>query len=425
MENQYNIQKLSSSKCFETRVERYSHISPTLGNTVTKFHVIVPPQIKHTRVPVLFFLAGLTCNDETFVLYSGAQRYAAYYGIFIVCPDTSPRNTGIEGEDREYNFGSSAGFYVNASVPPWSQYYQMFDYVTKELPQVIEANFAVDIQRQSIFGHSMGGHGALICALRHSKQYRSVSALAPVSNPINCSFGRKCLRGYLGNDREAWKQYDATELVKRLGSVFPDILIDQGTQDEFLKDQLLVTNFEQACKESGQKITLRMQKDYDHEYNFVSTVVQDHVEYHNKALNAKPNMQTTTTSSTGGGGSGDESYQAREQEKFLPTANIARIMKKALPPSAKIAKDGKDTVQECVSEFVSFITSEASDKCQREKRKTINGDDILWAMNTLGFDNYVEPLKIYLARYREAMASEKGDEGRSRKAPSEDGSSSN
>lgn len=263
------IQQLSSSKCHGASVERYSHISPTLGNTLAKFHVIVPPQIKNNKVPVLYFLAGLTCNDETFVLYSGAQRYAAYYGILVVCPDTSPRDTGIEGEDREYNFGSSAGFYVNATTSPWNKYYRMFDYVTKEIPQIIASHFNVDNTRQSIFGHSMGGHGALSCALKNPSLYRSVSAFAPVSNPVNCSFGRKCLRGYLGNDKEAWKQYDATELIKANGPQFTDILVDQGTSDPFLEDQLLVGNFQKACESVGQKLTLRMQQDYDHEYYFL------------------------------------------------------------------------------------------------------------------------------------------------------------
>ncbi|GJD08755.1 S-formylglutathione hydrolase [Galdieria sulphuraria] len=286
---QHSIHQLSSSKCFGATVERYSHISPTLGNTSAKFHVIVPPQIKDRKVPVLYFLAGLTCNDETFVLYSGAQRYAAFYGILVVCPDTSPRDTGIEGEDREYNFGSSAGFYVNATTQPWNKCYHMFDYVTKELPEVICSNFNVDNTRQSIFGHSMGGHGALICALKNPTQYLSVSAFAPVSNPLNCSFGRKCLRGYLGNDKESWKQYDATELIKEKGPQFSDIFIDQGTLDPFLKDQLLVENFHKACDMVGQKLTLRMRQGYDHEYNFISTFIHDHFAYHNLALSQKPN----------------------------------------------------------------------------------------------------------------------------------------
>ncbi|GJD11913.1 S-formylglutathione hydrolase [Galdieria sulphuraria] len=242
---QHSIHQLSSSKCFGATVERYSHISPTLGNTSAKFHVIMPPQIKK-KYPCYIFLAGLTCNDETFVLYSGAQRYAAFYGILVVCPDTSPRDTG---EDREYNFGSSAGvsnisvrnsksyvtirFYVNATTQPWNKYYHMFDYVTKELPEVICSNFNVDNTRQSIFWSFYGGHGALICALKNPTQYLSVSAFAPVSNPLNCSFGRKCLRGYLGNDKESWKQYDATELIKEKGPQFSDIFIDQGTLDPF------------------------------------------------------------------------------------------------------------------------------------------------------------------------------------------------
>jgi S-formylglutathione hydrolase len=248
-----------------------------------KFAVYQPPQAASGRVPVLYYLAGLTCTEETFANKAGAQRVAAELGLILVAPDTSPRGANIPGEADSWDFGLGAGFYLDASREPWSKHYRMYSYVTRELPELIAAKFAADNSRQGIFGHSMGGHGALICALKNPGQYRSVSAFAPIAAPMRCPWGQKAFNGYLGDDQAAWRSYDASELVKR--APYPGaILVDQGLADKFLTDQLFPEVFEAACRDSGQRLTLRRQEGYDHGYFFISTFMEDHLRHHSGQL---------------------------------------------------------------------------------------------------------------------------------------------
>jgi S-formylglutathione hydrolase len=273
---------LSSQSCFEGMIAFYSHPSQTC-NCEMKFAVYQPPQAKLDRVPILYFLSGLTCTEENFVIKAGALQHAAKYGLMLVVPDTSPRNTGIPDEDKDWDFGTGAGFYVDATQAPWRSHYQMYSYVTKELPTLIAANFPVRSDRQSIFGHSMGGHGALVCALRNPQKYRSVSAFAPIAAPMQCAWGQKAFAGYLGDNSDLWRTYDASELV--LAANFGrTILIDQGTSDRFYPDQLLPEVFERACIKAEQPLILRRQTGYDHSFYFISTFIADHMWHHAQAL---------------------------------------------------------------------------------------------------------------------------------------------
>lgn len=244
-----------------------------------------PPQAESGAVPVLYWLSGLTCTEENFTFKAGAQRYAAEYGVMLVAPDTSPRGVGLPGEDDAYDFGSGAGFYVDATEAPWSAHYRMYSYVTDELPQLILANFPGDAARQGVFGHSMGGHGALVCALRNPDLFKSVSAFAPIVAPTRVPWGEKALTGYLGADRASWRFYDACELI-RDGATAPDILVDQGTADGFLEEQLRPELLREACEAAGQPLTLRMQDGYDHSYYFIASFVGDHIAHHAQALGA-------------------------------------------------------------------------------------------------------------------------------------------
>ncbi|KYC40349.1 S-formylglutathione hydrolase [Scytonema hofmannii PCC 7110] len=273
-----NLTPISEHKSFEGKLGFYSHDSSTCNGEM-RFAVYQPPQAIQQPVPILYFLSGLTSTEENFMLKAGAQQYAAKYGVMLVAPDTSPRNTGIPGEDDEWDFGTGAGFYVDATVEPWSSHYQMYSYVVRELPALIADNFPVQSDKQSIFGHSMGGHGALVCALRNPKQYRSVSAFAPIAAPMRCPWGQKVFNGYLGSDRETWREYDASELVKQHGYHSP-ILIDQGTGDKYLEEQLLPGVLEQACAEVNLPLTLRYQEGYDHGYYFIATFIEDHIQHH-------------------------------------------------------------------------------------------------------------------------------------------------
>ena len=249
-----------------------------------EFSVFMPPQANEGPVPVLYYLSGLTCTQENVTTKGGFQRYAAEHGLAIVCPDTSPRGAGIEGEDDDYDFGTGAGFYVDATQSPWATYYRMYSYITAELPVVIGDNFSVDKSRCGIFGHSMGGHGALTIALRNPNAYKSVSAFAPIVAPTQCPWGEKALTGYLGPDRDGWNAHDATELIKA-GRTFEGlILIDQGTADPFLQEQLKPHLFEQACKDAGQPVDIRLQEGYDHSYYLMATFMEDHIRHHAVAL---------------------------------------------------------------------------------------------------------------------------------------------
>jgi len=276
------MELLSKTQCFGGSVEVYSHRS-TWCNTAMKFSIYLPPAAKDRALPVLYFLAGLTCTEENFMVKAGAQQFAAKHGLILVAPDTSPRNTGIAGEDDDWDFGTGAGFYVDATQDPWSQHYRMYSYVTDELPTLIGENFPVRHDRQGIFGHSMGGHGALVCALRNSDRYRSVSAFAPICAPMQCFWGEKAFSNYLGFDRSSWRSYDATELVQ--AQQFPrSILIDQGKSDKFLTNQLLPEVFEQACRTAKQPLILRFQDGYDHSYYFIASFIEDHIRFHAENL---------------------------------------------------------------------------------------------------------------------------------------------
>ncbi|AHY47266.1 S-formylglutathione hydrolase [Rubrobacter radiotolerans] len=276
-----SVETGSEKRCFGGTVGFYSHDSEATG-TRMNFSVYVPPAASEGPVPVLYYLAGLTCTEETFQIKAGAQRYAAEHGLILVAPDTSPRGVGNPGEDEDYDFGTGAGFYIDATREPWSENYNMYSYVSRELPEVVAAGFPADTERQGIFGHSMGGHGALTIALKNPERYRSVSAFAPICNPSEVPWGEKAFSGYLAN-RSEWRDHDATEIV-RAKPLEHHILIDQGMDDEFLEEQLSPDAFEAACRESGQKLTLRRHPGYDHSYYFISTFMEDHIEHHAQAL---------------------------------------------------------------------------------------------------------------------------------------------
>jgi S-formylglutathione hydrolase len=261
----------------------YRHASAEIGLPM-KFGVYRPPQaLAGARVPALVWLAGLTCTEETFAIKAGAQRVAAELGLMLVTPDTSPRGTGIAGAGDSWDFGDGAGFYLDATQAPWAPHWRMESYVTQELPEVVAAHFPWQRERLGLFGHSMGGHGALTLALRHPGMVGSVSAFAPVAAPTQCPWGVKAVTHYLGADRSGWAAHDATELV-RSGARAPVLLVDQGLADKFLDGQLMVDRFEAACREAGQPLTLRRHAGYDHGYFFIASFVEDHLRFHAQAL---------------------------------------------------------------------------------------------------------------------------------------------
>lgn len=260
-------------------LNRYTHESKYCNCEMT-FSVYLPPQAEQAPVPALYWLSGLTCTDDNARTKGGFQRFAARHGIAIVFPDTSPRGDDVADVPERYDLGQAAGFYVNATEMPWQPHYQMFDYVTCELPALVEANLPLQAGVKSISGHSMGGHGALICALKLPDGYRSVSAFAPIANPVNCGWGEGCFGAYLGEDRGQWEQYDATCLV-RDGARVGEILIDQGDADEFLDEgQLLPENLAAACEAGGQACRIRIQPGYDHSYHFIASFIEEHFEFH-------------------------------------------------------------------------------------------------------------------------------------------------
>jgi S-formylglutathione hydrolase len=267
---------------FAGTVGFYSHPSVTC-NSEMKFAVYVPPQARSESVPVLYFLSGLTCNEENFIIKAGAQQFAAEAGLMLVAPDTSPRNTDIVNADRDWDLGTGAGFYVDATAEPWRSHYQMYSYITQELPALMAANFPVKTDRQGITGHSMGGHGALVCALRNRDRYQSVSAFAPIVAPTRCPWGHKAFANYLGADQTRWSAYDASTLILAAKWQRP-ILIDQGLADPFLDNQLMPQVFETACAQVEQPLTLRLHAGYDHSYYFIATFMADHIKYHAELL---------------------------------------------------------------------------------------------------------------------------------------------
>ncbi|MDI1300298.1 MAG: S-formylglutathione hydrolase [bacterium] len=284
-----SLQLLSEHACFGGVQRFYQHDSVAIGLPM-KFGVFLPPQAlcaPPQKVPVLFYLAGLTCNEETFAIKAGAQRFAALHGLALVTPDTSPRGAGIPGEADDWDFGIGAGFYLDATQEPWAAHYRMESYIALELPVVLAAALPLDRNRAGIFGHSMGGHGALTLALKYPQQFRSVSAFAPIAAPARCPWGEKAFSGYLGDDREAWNKHDASVLMAQAKNPFPEgILIDQGLADKFLVNQLHPEQFEAACAAAGQALTLRHHAAYDHGYYFIATFVADHVAHHAGILQA-------------------------------------------------------------------------------------------------------------------------------------------
>ena len=275
----------SQHKCFNGVQRFYKHESTSTGLPMT-FSVYEPPQAKTRKVPVLFYLAGLTCTEETFMIKGGAQRYAAEHGIMLVSMDTSPRRTGIKGAAESWDFGHGAGFYIDATQQPWATHFRMESYVVRELREIILANFAARADRIGVFGHSMGGHGALTLALKHPGLFQSVSAFAPITAPSHCPWGQKAFSNYLGSDRAEWAKHDASALMRERKTPFPQgILIDQGLDDEFLETELLPHHFESACWAAEQPLTLRRHAGYDHNYYFISTFMQDHIDWHAAILN--------------------------------------------------------------------------------------------------------------------------------------------
>lgn len=276
------MQLIEQVKEFGGWLNRYQHESSTCHCTMT-FSVYLPPQAQTEPVPAVYWLSGLTCTDDNVRTKAGAQRYCAELGIALVMPDTSPRGDAVADVPDRYDLGQGAGFYVNATQAPWAQHYQMFDYVTFELPALVEANLPLIAGVKSISGHSMGGHGALICALREPGAYRSASAFAPICHPSIAPWGEGCFRAYLGDDKTQWQAFDATELVK-LGQPLMPLLIDQGTDDEFLAEQLFPHDLQAAYVARGGCLTLRRQPGYDHSYHFIASFIGEHLAYHAKAL---------------------------------------------------------------------------------------------------------------------------------------------
>lgn len=277
------LEQIGSNQSFGGQQLRYKHQSSVLNCEMT-FSIYLPPQAEKGPVPVLYWLSGLTCNDENFVQKAGAQQHAAEHGIAIVCPDTSPRGDGVADDpEGAYDMGLGAGFYVNATQQPWVEHYQMYSYITDELPALINGEFPVDSQRASISGHSMGGHGALTIALKNPGQYKSVSAFSPIVSPLSCPWGDKVLSNYLGDDRETWAQYDSVELVKSATDHLP-VLVDQGDSDNFLVEQLKTELLISAAGKADYPMQIRMQPNYDHSYFFIATFIGEHIAFHARAL---------------------------------------------------------------------------------------------------------------------------------------------
>jgi S-formylglutathione hydrolase len=275
------METISTNQAFGGIQGVYRHESSTCDYPMT-FAVFVPPQAKDGPCPVLWYLSGLTCTHANVMEKGEYRRAAAEHGVIIVCPDTSPRGDDI-ANDEGYDLGQGAGFYVDATEAPWAGHFNMYSYVTQELPALIAENFPADMSRQAVFGHSMGGHGALTVAMKNKDVYRSVSAFAPISNPIAVPWGKKALTAYLGADQSAWRAYDATALIED-GSTVPEILVDQGDADNFLAEQLDPKAFKMACESAGVDLTYRMQPGYDHSYYFISTFMADHIAWHAERL---------------------------------------------------------------------------------------------------------------------------------------------
>jgi S-formylglutathione hydrolase len=275
------VEVVSESRCFEGRQITYKHRSVVCDCTM-RFAVFLPPAAERRPVPALYWLSGLTCTEDNFSVKSGAQRYAAALGLALIIPDTSPRGVNIPGENDAMDVGSGAGFYVNATQAPWAAHYRMYDYVRDELVAVVNANLPVDPERKSISGHSMGGHGAIVIGIGNPDRYRSVSAFSPISAASQSVWGQRALQAYLGSDRDAWRAYDASAVIRAAPSKH-ELLVDQGGADPYL-DKLRPNDLKEACRASGQRLTFRERAGYDHGYYFVSTFLEEHLRFHADAL---------------------------------------------------------------------------------------------------------------------------------------------
>ena len=276
------LNQQSRTKVFDGWLEVYTHDSAAC-NCEMKFAVYLPPQAANGPVPTLYWLSGLTCTHENFATKAGAFGHAAEHGLMLIIPDTSPRGAGIEGEDDHWDFGTGAGFYLNATQDPWATNYNMYDYIVEELTHAVRANFPSDGGKESIFGHSMGGHGALTIALKNPGRFKSVSAFAPICAPTQCPWGEKAFSNYLGADRDSWLQYDANHLVQHAVEKLP-MLIDQGDADGFLAEQLNFQTFVDTCAQVGYPVTANLRPGYDHSFYFISTFIGDHIAHHAAAL---------------------------------------------------------------------------------------------------------------------------------------------
>ena len=279
------MESIASKKMFGGEQRRYRHKSETLSCDM-HFSIYLPPQVSEGPVPVLYWLSGLTGTDENFVIKAGAQRVASQLGLAIVMGDTSPRGEDVPDDpEQAYDFGLGAGFYLNATQAPWNKHYKMYDYVTQELPALINDTFPVDPSRQSIFGHSMGGHGALSIALKNPDQYKSVSAFAPIVSPMHCPWGCKAFKRYLGEDVSTWQEYDSAALIAKATTHLP-MLVDQGTADEFLDNQLKPELLLEAAEKAGYPLQFIEREGYDHSYFFIASFIQEHLRFHEKILSA-------------------------------------------------------------------------------------------------------------------------------------------
>ena len=278
------METVSETRCFGGVQKTIRHASKETG-TDMNVSIFLPPAAEAGPVPVLYYLSGLTCTEENVTVKAGAQRRAAERGLALVCPDTSPRGLDLPGEHEDWDFGSGAGFYVDATEAPWRDHYRMYAYVTEELPALVASSQPIDVGRAAITGHSMGGHGALVVGLRNPDRYASISAFAPICSPTRCPWGEKALSNYLGTDRSTWDDYDASRLVAKRPHP-NEILIDQGAADGFLEEQLKPELFEAACAETGQALRLRIHEGYDHSYFFIASFMAEHVDHAAAALGA-------------------------------------------------------------------------------------------------------------------------------------------
>ncbi|KAG1445483.1 hypothetical protein G6F46_012095 [Rhizopus delemar] len=280
-----SLQEVSRNKCFGGHVIKYQHHSDEL-NCDMKFNVFLPKESQTRQVPVIYFLSGLTCTEDNFIQKSGAMSEAAKHGIALVAPDTSPRGVDIEGDSDSWDFGKGAGFYLDATEPKWKKHYRMYSYIVKELFSVVEQELPIDSSNASIMGHSMGGHGALTIYMKNPSKYKVASAFSPIANPINCPWGQKAFSNYLGSNKEQWKQYDTVELLKSNLNEPMNVLIDVGTSDGFLKNQLLIDELKKNVHElrRDSEWNIRYQEGYDHSYFFISTFIADHINHHAKVL---------------------------------------------------------------------------------------------------------------------------------------------